>query len=352
MTSAKVIRKINSFRELLRKAQPESYLCSDYVQYYPGANGKPTILYYATTYDYGIKKFGLSYEELNFFSSLLNLGYGLIKCDSASLVKKLGTEGAMDVLDCAVNFYDPDFVIFVFFKDDYVSSRLEKIRKGSRAPFIGWFSDDHWRYDTLTKDVGKALDLCVTTADHFVQRYNDDGLPVHLSQWAYNPSIFRDLKLERDIDVCFIGQNYGNRGAVIETLRESGFRVEVRGRGWSEGRVSFTEAVRIINRSKVALNLSEASNGKNPQIKGRDFEVVPCGALLLTASGTGIERYFKPNEEIATYVDVENIKSHVAYAVTNEWWRKNLVNKAKLRAAREHTWEARFSDILSTAKKR
>jgi spore maturation protein CgeB len=102
----------------------------------------------------------------------------------------------------------------------------------------------------------------------------------------------------------------------------------------------------IFEQSKVNLNLVEASQGGEPQIKGRTFEVPACGGLLLDGHADGIEEYFEPGREIVIYDGVEDMIDKARYYLTHEAERARIAAAGCRRTHAEHTYRARFAAIF------
>jgi len=114
--------------------------------------------------------------------------------------------------------------------------------------------------------------------------------------------------------------------------------------------ISQADLIKIYNESKISLNISFASGGNRIQVKGRDFEAVGCGSLLLTKDAKEIREYFIPDEEIVTYRDAIDASEKIEYYLKNEDERERIARKGYDRLIREHTMENRFLSILHSAK--
>jgi len=194
--------------------------------------------------------------------------------------------------------------------------------------------------------------VCVTDSEGFEKRQKEGFNNVHLSQWGCNHLLFKNLGLPKIYDVSFVGRCYGKRREFVDTLRNHGLDIRTFGLGWKGGgRVPQSELIRIYNQSKISLNISFASSGDKTQIKGRDFEAVGCGSLLLTRDTKEITSYFVPGEEIVTYTDSNDALKKIEYYLKNEDERKKIAKKGFERLMREHTMEKRVTDIFNAAYK-
>jgi len=312
--------------------------------------GKETILYVGIRYDYGKKNWGLSYEHYQFFETLLNMGYSLIYFDYDRISQRFGITKTSQILREAAYVYHPDILFYFHFHDWIEHYVWKEISNDLPTKTIVMLADDHWRYKE-TKTVWKMFNLVVTTdSKGFERRLKEGFANVFLTQWACNHFLYKNLGLPKRYDASFVGRCYGERKSFVETIKKRGINIAAFGLGWPNGgRVSQADIIRIYNESKISLNLSRASSGDKIQIKGRDFEAVGCGSLLLTRSSKEIEEYFIPDEEIVTYRDANEASEKIAYYLKNADERERIAKKGYERLLREHTMEKRFLSILHSA---
>jgi spore maturation protein CgeB len=312
--------------------------------------GAPTVLYVAIRYDYGNESRGLSYEHHNFYQTLINMNLSVIYFDLDRLRARYGEARMGELLREAAYYYEPDFLLYLHYLDWVPHSVWADVRKNLRTKTIMWMSDDHWRYEE-TEKVWRLFDLVTTTDRKGERRRLDSGWKnVHLTQWACNHFLTHNSHLERDIDVAFIGQIYGERRDFISRLRESGINVSTYGLGWEgSGRISQGEMANILNRSKIVLDLSKSSQGTSLQIKGRVFEATGAGALLLTENAPHLEDYFVIGEEIVVYDGVADCTGKIQALLKDETRRSGIAEAGYRRAIGEHTFEKRFRAIFASA---
>jgi spore maturation protein CgeB len=313
-------------------------------------NKKEVVLYVGIRYDYGKKNWGLSYEYYQFYGTLLNMDYSLIYFDYDRLKQRFGVAKTSRMLREAVYLYNPDILFYFHFHDWIEHYVWKEISNELPTKTIIMLADDHWRYEE-TKPVWKLFNLVLTTdREGFEKRRKEGFANVFLTQWGCNHFLYKNLNVPRAYDVSFVGRCYGERKNFVDTIRKKGINVATFGLGWRNGgRVSQADLMKIYNKSKIALTLSLASKGDKIQIKGRDFEAVACGSLLLTRETKEIAEYFVPDEEIITYRDVSDASEKIGYYLQNEDERERIAKKGYERFIREHTMEKRFLEILHSA---
>ncbi len=305
------------------------------------------ILYVAMRYDYGDPARGLSHEEHAFYHSLLMLGQELIRFDYMALLRRSGRAAMNRMLLDVVHRYTPDLMFTVLFRDELDAATVREVTEQTPTITFNWFADDHWRYESFSRRWAPMFTWVGTTSAEAYARYRRDGFTHAIpTQWACNVHLYRPLGLPRARDVTFVGQPHGTRREVIAGLRAARIPVETWGMGWPAGRVSQREMVKILNQSKVNLNLSNASRTDVEQVKGRDFEVPGCGGFLLTRASPEIGRYFDIDREIVCYHDAADLADKIRYYLTHDEEREAIAAAGYRRVLAEHTYAHRFTTLF------
>jgi len=303
--------------------------------------GKKTILYVGIKYDYGHPEWGLSYEHYNFYLTFLNMGYSMIYFDYMTLKERYGLEEMSKMLLTAAYYYNPD-VLFYFHYHDWVRRDIWKELPVKK--YI-WLADDSWRFEA-TKPVWKLFDTIITTDEPSHKKRKSKSV---LSEWACNPSIYRDMNLDRTYDVTFIGRAHGNRKKFVETLRNNGISILTLGSGWesNDRRISQTELINIYNKSKIVLNMSADSAGSKIQVNARDFEATACGAMLLTQDSPAIRKCFahRLGSEIVTYGNADDAVEKIKLYLGDDEERNRIAHNGYYCTGKNHTYEERFKNI-------
>ncbi|BFU94012.1 MAG: hypothetical protein NTNFB02_07340 [Nitrospira sp.] len=366
------------------------------------------ILYTAMKYDYGRPEQGYGFEHHNFYDSLVHMGHDIVYFDYMTLAQKHGREWMNRRLLEAVRSEQPELMMAVLFKDEFDPAVLRQVKE--RTTTLNWFCDDHWRFDDFSRHWASCFTWVVTTALSALPKYAALGFDhVIKSQWGCNHYSYRKPELPMQYDVTFVGQPHGNRPQVIEAIRKAGIRVRVWGSGWESGRVSQEELIRIFSRSRVNLNLANASipantagendvpaptkrtrsrisrlldmiplgsrvksRGKawlkqsnspeiaraasepcrtvglsySEQIKGRNFEVPGCGGFLLTGRADNLDQYYDDGTEVVTFDHLDDLIAKIRYYLKHEDERAAIARAGYDRTMREHTYAHRFQDIF------
>lgn len=337
-----------------------------------------TMLYIGLLHDYGDPARGLSYEYWNFQRPLERwcaehdwdfVAWCPKRAERLAGTVSSGGAGArvQELFRRMVRVTEPDVIFHVPFEGELAPETLRAVRAeaalvGRDMRVVGWFSDDHWRFDGFTArycpallghsggpgkvggggvDGGGACDWYVTTCAGAVEKYVAAGVMrdrVILSQWAVNelvctPSAHADIPM---VDVSFVGMAHGNRGQLLTEMMGELQRIgpEVLGRevtagiwgtGWRNGRIPYPQTVEVWGRSRVTLNLTNAARAVNAigvgivggavappqQLKGRHFEIAACGGFQLTQPVGGLEECFRVvrSDDVGEETDAEIVVS-------------------------------------------
>lgn len=343
------------------------------------------ILYVAPKYDYGIMERGTSFEHANFFDSLRNMGNDILYFDYMVILKRIGKAKMNRLLVNLVNKEKPDLTFFFLYEYELDPRIVSAISRSNQTQTMNWFADDHWRFENFSRYWADKFNWVITTDSEAVEKYYRHGHKnVILSQWACNHFIYKNLSSQKDINVSFVGQAYSGREEVINSIRTAGIDVETRGLGWPAGRVGQSELIEFINRSRINLNLANASvkyvsNWINPidrialyqpglrriwrhlrsnlpfglvksqpitQIKGRNFEVPGCGGFLLTEYVNGIEDYYEPDQEVVCYSSKDEMIEKIKYYLVHDSERERIAQAGYKATLDKHTYVHRFNQIF------
>ena len=193
-----------------------------------------------------------------------------------------------------------------------------------------------------------------------------------LTQWGAATTRYVPSPLPPLYDVTLVGQLYGERGELVQGLRDAGIAVRTWGTGWSvnrwhralgtrspfaslggarlyawaqaRSRCTQEEMIEIFGRSRININPTEASQGDEAQIKGRTFEVPACGGFLLTGHAQHLEDYYVPDEEIVVFGSMDELRDKVSYYLRHDEQRVAIARAGLRRTLAEHTYHRRLGD--------
>ena len=330
------------------------------------------ILFAAQKYDYGQRERGYSFEYYNFYASLLDMGHDVEYFD-------LGEAGDTQTLSSRlldrVEATQPELLFTVLFRDELDPDAIGKVSASGRTLTYNWFCDDHWRFASFSRNWAPHFNFVSTTVAAALSQYQAAGIDnVLLTQWAAAVGRYAPAGLPLAHDVTFVGQNYGDRAALIRDLRHAGLDVKTWGTGWAVPawerkvlghralrpiggaallerrnrmtRCSQDEMVRVFEQSRISLNLTGASTGSENQIKGRTFEIPACRGLLLTGPAAELRNFYEPGVEALEYQDPSELPELCRRVLQDDRWRKQIREAGYRRTLAEHTYRQRFTTLF------
>jgi len=249
----------------------------------------------------------------------------------------------------------PFDIVFTYLSGEQVSpDSLEKLRSlgapmvnlalNDKETFVGKVRNGH---AAGARDICRHFDLCWTSTIDALEKYVVEGAnPLYLPEGA-NPSIHRPYDEDKEYDVSFVGQCYGNRPEVIGRLREEGINVETFGPGWPHGPLTTEEMVRTWSRSRINLGFGGIM-GHNATycLKGRDFEVPMSGGLYLTEHHAELTPFYEIGREIVTYTGFNDLLGKIRWLLSDPDQAEMIRRAGRARALNEHTWEMRFDRVF------
>ena len=269
----------------------------------------------------------------------------------------------------AADKFQPDLIFFNPYTDQLDAETLKKLKE--RWTTCAWFGDDTWRFENFSSKLSPQFTKVLTTDPFSVEKYNKLGITPILTQWAGQPVGVLKGPLpiggKYSFDVSFIGGYNQARAWFVKMLEKRGVKVDCFGPGWPNGKVSFEEMERIFRESRINLNLSNSLNRdvrfvmgspmnfarflRSPkfaeQIKARNFEIPLYGGFQLTNYVPGLERYLTLGKEVAAYTNPDDCVQQIAYYLHNDQERRGIAEEGYRRAAAEHTYVHRFSEIFT-----
>lgn len=122
-------------------------------------------------------------------------------------------------------------IFFSYFHDSIVyPETIEKIGNMGMQTLNFYFDDTHQFHQV--KKVAPSFHYCWTTTESAIPKYRAIGATPIYAPPAANPNVYKPYPLQREFDVTFIGQCYGERPDIIYKIQNAGFDVSVWGKGW------------------------------------------------------------------------------------------------------------------------
>ena len=255
------------------------------------------------------------------------------------------------------------------------------------VPTVNWFCNASYQF-RLVSEIAPAFDWCLVPERFRLDDYRRVGATPIYCQEAANPNVYRPYDVQREFEVTFVGQRYGDRPAFLSALDASGVDVHAWGPYWSTpvarpsswrsaaatakrltlGRpkapassfpldrcgppLSDDAYVQMYSRSKISLGFTKVAEGvpgptSIKQVRLRDFEAPMSGAFYLVERFEELEDFFEPEKEIAVFEDAAELVEKAKYYLRHDSERERIRFAGMQRARRDHTWESRFRQVFA-----
>ncbi len=245
-------------------------------------------------------------------------------------------------MERAVRDFHPDCIIYLAAMGEMDMQRFSQIP----VPKLLILADDDWRREyglQLAPFVDYVLPA-TTNEDDARAAYGSKYVPF---QWGFRSKWYgvKAPDSDRDINLSFIGMNYGYRKSIVDMIAKVGIPVECWGHGW-ERKIPSADIPQVLWRSWMSLNTSMSSQDMKLQIKARNFEVPASRSLLLTEYAPGLEHYFKPNMEAVFWTTADELVEKVQYYLAHKDVLTKVATAGYQRSLAEHTYDCRWEAIF------
>jgi spore maturation protein CgeB len=237
---------------------------------------------------------------------------------------------------------------------------IRQIRLGSNAKVALWHPDslaNLGRQYVLASD----LDAWFFKDPYAVEIFRAKlGINAHYLPEACNAAWHRRVELsEADrgkyaCDLCTAGNMYYYRSRMLEIFKD--YDLKIWGKSyphWLDSPlrahypdvyVAELEKAKAFNAAKIVLNTMHY--GEIAGVNCRLFEAAGCGAFQIADWKPALLELFEPEREIVTYSTREELKEKVDYYLAHPEERRQIADRAYVRAHREHTYEVRLRQLL------
>lgn len=156
-----------------------------------------------------------------------------------------------------------------------------------------------------------------------------------------DPEVHKRLDLKKRFDIAFVGTEGKKnlRGELLKALATQYPRNFI-------GKADFRLISNIYGSAKIGFNYSI-----NNDVNMRIFEVLSCGALLVTnfIKDNGFEDLFADGVNVVVYKNAEELFSKIDYYLSHDDEREGIAKEGHLLAIGSHTYKDRLKKILEIA---
>ena len=203
-----------------------------------------------------------------------------------------------------------------------------------------WWDSTGRDYVEQVRKMGSDITLNVLIESDILQK-RAQKYSRFLRLWApIDHHNFYPTEVERDILVSFVGSigSYrSDRLSFINFLTGHDIPIFIGGYD-TPNLVSETDFEDILARSKMSLNFSQSVEN-NHQLKGRVFEIIFSGSLLLESKNSETSQYFEPGTHYVEFTSKQDLLDKINYYKKNPDERNKIANAGRAHALRNYSQE-------------
>ena len=211
--------------------------------------------------------------------------------------------------------------------------------------------------------IAPQFDLFYTQDPQTLSDYGSLDIRARRCDPATDPQLYRPTRTAVEADVLYYGKWTPYRDALLlalsphARLRVHAYAGETR---WSVPTLPPLDTPELLcaalNGTRLALEtaLLDDAEGKYRgafRITPRPFFAASCGVPSLVESFPGLNAFFDPGVEIATFDSPENLVEQTRRLLGDEAARSAMGRRARQRALRDHTWNARVEAFILDVRK-
>ena len=168
-----------------------------------------------------------------------------------------------------------------------------------------------------------------------------------LALWSsFDPAIYVNPGRTRDIDVSFLGQADSYRSGRVQYLDYlKGHNVPVFTSLLNRSeQPPLTTYVEILQRSKIGLNFSQSVDSH--QLKGRVFETMLCGAMLIEDDNPQTRCYFTPMTDYVSFTSPDDLADKIRHYLVHDDERAAIAARGEERTRALYNYELYWRRIF------
>ena len=249
-----------------------------------------------------------------------------------------------DIIFRKVNFQKSDLILV--FKGELLTNTSLRLLSEMNA----WlFYPDTYRFPLILRERLHYFQGVIVTTPHIELFYELGARRVITLFWGCDPELHRHLGIKKIRDVSFVGTFYYTRWKVLRALKAClGRDVDIFGSFWvlRAGHhmqpVYGEDYVKVINETKVNLNIHHPVDVVAEAPNMRTFEVAGCGGFIITEYMEVLKSLFS---KIETYKNIDELCEKVKYYISDEKAREEIGLSLRDECVERHTYLHRAEQI-------
>tara|TARA_Y100000592_G_scaffold100786_1_gene182784 strand:+ start:8965 stop:10536 length:1572 start_codon:yes stop_codon:yes gene_type:complete len=234
------------------------------------------------------------------------LGHTVVGYNYRSRAKSMGN--SQRDLHLLQTVEEGDFDLVVFSKCDSVSVEcFQKIKPLTKTCL--WFMDPLVTYnEDMRLKTAEVTYFCCDKRNVLDEAKKINKNSFHVCE-GYDQDVDKPHSLEKEHDISFIGNIYGDRQKIIENLNHD---VHIFSNAYG------AEHAKIVSKSWINLNFCTSEGASD-----RVYKILAAGGFLLTNDWDGRDKYFVDNEDLMIFSDINDLNDKISKCLKN----KMVLNK-------------------------
>lgn len=229
-------------------------------------------------------------------------------------------------------------------------STLKIIAEKMRIPIVALWGDSVWHIYTDNAEMLLPYVKFHILFDSAIGLTRTSWPDKFLVSWVpLDPRIYYNPGLNRDIPISFLGSiDKPGRKAGIDALKSNGVNLYYDGGLYPNDHfIPFSEVIQIYMRSKITVNFSRSAY--EFQLKGRVFEAITCGAMLLEEDNPETRRCFEPMIDYVPFMNEADLVEKAKYYIEHEAERAKIASNGHRKVKEKYNIFVWFKTVFDRA---
>jgi len=286
--------------------------------------------------------------------------------------------------------FDPQWNHLVYGKEVMNKKFLEFIKKEKPDHIFLWVGGSLFYFDTLLKirelspktqtfmvlqDDDSAFEnfsrYFILAGDYglifhkrYIPKYKKQGTGNVFYSAGIDTKFFRNLNMKKKYDVVFIGcpkSEPSRRYEFIKFLKDKGIKIKLFGPGWQDypefkdiygGILDSKKMIKVINQTKIFLNLTRNLFGEATDIKAKIFEGGACKTFVLTEYCEAYLDLFNEKKEMIMFEHKKELLDKVKFYLKNEKEREKIAEAAYKKIIKVYSLDMELNRIFKEVYKK
>lgn len=248
-----------------------------------------------------------------------------------------------------IEAYDPDIVLVHHNRSMMTREFWQRLHR--RCFITWWMNDERYPPASWMLTMVKYVDLWLVASIDSAEWLKEIGCDARYLIMGYTRQV--DPQLERSINLCFTGQNSGERfplsffrrQTVCSAKRMLGPDFHVYGRGW--GGIAERKKIsdRVYRRAKMGLSVGHYNT--RGTYSNRMLSIMGHGALCLCHRTDGLEEIFTDGEHLVYFNDIDELVMSYRYYMDHPQELADIAARGRRFVETTMRWKHKGRQILA-----